>query len=69
LELIDDEVGKALLQFSANTVVVSNEVARLDQEIEEIEAAQHEPSILHKHQLAIAAPREEAVQGPHHWRR
>ena len=39
LELVDEEVGKALLQLGANAVVVSNEVARLDQEIEEIEAA------------------------------
>ena len=39
LELVDEEVGKALLQLGANAAVVSNEVARLDQEIEEIEAA------------------------------
>jgi hypothetical protein len=39
LELVDEEVGKSLLQLGANAAVVSNEVARLDEEIEEIEAA------------------------------
>ena len=46
LELVDEEVGKALLQLGANAAVVSNEVARLDQEIEEIEATGVEPSSL-----------------------
>ena len=32
-------MGKALLKLGANHGVVSNEVARLDQEVEEIEAA------------------------------
>ena len=37
LELVDEEVSEALLQLGANAAVVSNEIARLDQEIEEIE--------------------------------
>ena len=39
LELVDEEVREALLQLAPHAGVAANEIARLDQEVEEIEAA------------------------------
>ena len=37
LELVDEEVGEALLQLATHAGIIANEIARLDEEVEEIE--------------------------------